>query len=145
MRQVILVRGPSSDEGTVGMVYVGGQYCCRSIELPDYGNKPNVSRVVAGTYRCVWHRSPRFGWCYRLVGVPGRSHILIHPANWGGDRERGYRSDLYGCIGLGVHAGRLLDQRAVLASRTAVSRFNELMDCKPISLTILEARGVRHY
>lgn len=142
MRQVILVRGPGSDEGTVGSVYVAGQFFGRSIELPDRDNRRMISRIPAGTYRCVWHRSPRFGWCYRVCDVPGRSHILIHPANWGGDASMGYRCDLNGCIGMGTVAGRLRGQRAVLASRTAIGRFNDRMDRKPFNLTILEAAGV---
>jgi len=140
MRAVVLFRDPSTDAGTFGRVFVDFKPFCHSVELPDRGNAPNVSCILpVGTYRCVWHRSPRFGWCYLVTGVPGRSHILIHAANWAGDRALGYRSDLRGCIALGVKRGRLAGQPAVLASRLAVRKFNRVMNRQPFNLMIMEA------
>ncbi|WP_396586450.1 DUF5675 family protein [Bermanella sp. R86510] len=137
MKRVVLVRDRGNDQGTVGSVYVGFKRLCFSIELPDRDNAPNYSRIPAGTYKCVWHKSPKFGWCYLIKGVPGRSFILIHPANWAGDSKQGYRCDLLGCIALGMRQGRLAGQKAVLASRMAVKKFNRMMGQKPFMLTIV--------
>lgn len=140
MRSVVLLRDPSSDQGTLGRVFVDSRLFCRSIELPARDNKTNISCILpAGTYRCVWHKSPKYGWCYMVTGVPGRSLILIHAANWAGDRALGYRSDLRGCIALGMRSGRLAGQLAVLASKQAVSKFNRAMNRQPFDLIILEA------
>lgn len=139
MRSVVLLRDPSQDQGTLGRVCVDWRLFCRAIELPARGNKTNVSCIPVGTYRCVWHRSPKYGWCYMVTGVPGRSLILIHAANWAGDRALGYRSDLRGCIALGMRSGRLAGQLAVLASKQAVSKFNRAMNRQPFDLIILEA------
>ena len=137
MRSVILVRDPSTDQGTLGRLYVDFSLFCYSIELPDRGNRPNISCIPAGEYRCVWHRSPRFGWCYLVTGVDGRSFILFHPANVAGDRSLGFRSDLHGCIGLGLRRGLLWGQCAVLASRLAIGKFFRLMNKQPFRLVIV--------
>ena len=52
--------------------------------------------------------------------MPGRAGILIHVANWGGNREKGYICDLLGCIGPGRMVGRLKGQKAVVSSRPAL-------------------------
>ena len=41
---------------------------------------PQTSCITPGTYLCEWRESPKYGWCYEVTGVKGRSHILIHPA-----------------------------------------------------------------
>jgi hypothetical protein len=142
VESVVLVRGASHDDGTLGMLFVGGQFFCRSIELPDRGNQRGVSRIPAGEYLCKWHRSPRFGWVYLVTGVPGRSDILIHPANWAGDKAMGFRSDLLGCIALGLQVGTLAGQRAVLASRAACGRFFTRMAAADFALVIVETDDV---
>ena len=64
-----------------------------TMELPWKNNKRRVSCIPTGTYKVIKHTSPRFGRCFWVQDVPGRSEILIHPAN--------YHSDLLGCIGVG--------------------------------------------
>jgi hypothetical protein len=137
MKTAVIVRNPDNDQGTLGSVYINFKRFCFSIELPDRNNISKYSRIPAGTYKCVWHKSPKFGWCYLLLGVPGRSFILIHPANWAGDSKKGFRCNLHGCIGLGMRRGRLSGQQAVLASRLAVNKFNCVMGKQPFMLTIV--------
>ena len=48
-----------------------------------------------------WAVSPKFGPCYHVQEVNGRTDILIHPANLMGDTQRGFASQLLGCIALG--------------------------------------------
>lgn len=137
MSLVVLLRDPSDDQGTTGTLYVGGQLFCYSIELPDRGNQPNISRIPAGRYRCIWHRSPRYGWVYLVRDVEGRSWILIHPGNWAGDRSRGYISNSNGCLLLGRRKGRLKGQRAVLASKPAVRAFFKRMNKQDFDLLVV--------
>lgn len=139
MKTVVLHRDKESDEGTLGRLFVGWMFFCHSIELPDRNNEKNYSRIPAGKYRCKWHRSPRFGWAYKIENVPNRTHILIHPANWAGDSRKGYLCNLNGCIALGKKRGRLRGQSAVVGSRYAVKKLFKLMNKKPFNLIIVES------
>ena len=132
----ILRRFPSSDQGTFGRFVTGG-LAVFSGELPDRENKPNVSRIPAGVYRCFFTHSPRFGRHLYLVGsVPGRSGIRVHPANLMGDASRGFRSQLNGCIALGEALGYIDGQKALLRSITAVRRVEEYFAGQPFVLEV---------
>src|SRR3990167_10519381 len=131
MRQIILQRLESSDEGTFGKIEVEGQIFYTA-ELPWRGNEKGKSCVPIGTHHVQWQESPRFGWCYELQDVPGRSDILIHKGNWAGDTALGYVSNVEGCILFGKSRGILRtkdgrEQKAVVASGPAVSEFARIM------------------
>ena len=68
-------------KGTNGALSVDGTAICRSIELPWMENKPQVSCIPEGEYRIKTEQHARFGKVIRVLGVPGRSGILMHPAN----------------------------------------------------------------
>ena len=87
-----------------------------SIEKPWADNAINVSCIPEGTYSVGWRESPRFGDTWHIQDVPGRSHILIHAAN--------FPDDVQGCIGLGT---KTMDEKiAVRNSRKAVRLFETL-------------------
>lgn len=65
----------------------------KTVELPWKNNQRRVSCIPAGTYTAIKHHSPKFGPCLWIQDVPGRSEILIHPAN--------FWHDLLGCIAPG--------------------------------------------
>ena len=77
----------------------------------------------AGEYQVNWEASPRLGrHTFRLVSVPFRSGILIHPANW--------PHELEGCVALGYAAGAapsLIRDASGRGSRDAVMAFEEEM------------------
>lgn len=77
--------------GTHGEVRMNGELVCYSIELPWRDNARNISCIPEGSYRLSKRYSKRFGWHILVRDVPGRSNILIHPAN---DALR----ELQGCI-----------------------------------------------
>lgn len=54
---------------------------CKTLELPDRGNEQNVSRVPAGSYWVSVRYSEKYGWHFHLLGVDGRTFILIHAGN----------------------------------------------------------------
>lgn len=54
----------------------------KCLELPDRGNQRSISRVNAGTYKCVLRWSQKYGWHFILLDVDGRDYILIHIGNY---------------------------------------------------------------
>lgn len=123
MRAVELWRYASGPEGTLGVLR-GAGLAAETMEPPWRENRRNLSCIPVGAYEVRPHISPRFGRALLVSGAPGRSHILFHAGNLGGDIERGLRTHTRGCILPGQSAGRLQaggrTQRAVLASRTAM-------------------------
>lgn len=131
MKTVLLLREPSTDQGTFGRLIVEGHEW-HTLELPWKENRSNISSIPAGRYRCYWTYSPRFKRRMYLVdGVPGRAGIRIHPAN--------IYSQLNGCIALGETRGVMSGVRAILRSAPAVREFEMLMDGKPFILEIRNA------
>ncbi|AZS49358.1 hypothetical protein DM558_00550 [Entomomonas moraniae] len=135
--KVTLKRFKSTSQGTFGVVILPNGKEFDSLELPDKDNKRQVSCIPKGTYQCKIVNSPRFGRVYGVLDVPNRANILIHAGNYGGDVEKGYRSDILGCILLGKNVGELKGQRVVLSSKKALAEFMEEMDRQPFTLEIV--------
>ena len=66
-----------------------------TLELPDLGNQKNISCIPEGKYEVHRIYSPKFGNCFHVQDVPGRSAILIHKGN--------YTKDTRGCILVGMN------------------------------------------
>ena len=66
-----------------------------TLELPDLGNQTNISCIPEGKYKVLRIYSPKFGNCFHVQDVPGRSAILIHRGN--------YTKDTMGCILVGMN------------------------------------------
>lgn len=135
MKRAALTRDPSTDDGTFGSLQFEYDTLC-TIELPWRDNKPRESCIPVGAYRCEIVQSPKFGRVYGLRDVPGRSHILIHAANYGGDVSKGLRSDLLGCIAPCSAFGRLNGQMAGLSSREALGKLMAWAGGEPFELEI---------
>jgi len=123
---VTLKRGNSTDQGTFGTLYFGGNVL-HAVELPWRDNARRVSCIPAGTYQCALVNSPRFGKVYGVKNVPGRSHILIHASNLAGDVYKGWITQLHGCIApaerlgaIKIPSGKM--QAAGLVSRPALRK-----------------------
>jgi len=139
--RVTIRRQPSTDHGTFGRLSVDGHaFTAYTGELPWRDNRKGASCIPAGIYHCIWALSPRFKRStYRLVEVPGRSGVLIHPANLVGDRALGLQAQVQGCIVLGERLGWIGGQRAILRSMPSVRNFETLMGGKPFDLEIIDA------
>ena len=67
--------------GSNGSLFCGDTFICHTIELPWKDNERSTSCIPEGRYQLVSRYSPRFKWHLLVKNVPGRSVILIHPAN----------------------------------------------------------------
>jgi hypothetical protein len=142
MRRLLLIRARSTDQGTLGaLMREDGSRLAWTMELPWRENRPRVSSIPPGApppgeYVCRLRRSPKFGSVYEVTGVVGRSLILMHPGNWGGDVSKGYRSHVLGCVLLGLYRGTREGQLAVMVSRPAVTRLEREMQGRPFTLEV---------
>lgn len=93
-----LTRTYRGSDNTLGQLDFGDQSIF-TLELPWVNNQVGVSCIPDGIYPVTKHVSPKFGRCYWIHNVIGRSEILIHPAN--------YTRQLRGCIATGTEQGYL--------------------------------------
>ncbi len=140
---LLLTRGPSTDEGTLGTL-TGPGLSLHTIELPWADNAPQHSCIPVGTYEADPFQSPTKGRVHLLKNVPDRSMIEIHSANFAGDVTKGWESQLLGCIAPGLGVGRLQNadgkmQMGVLHSKAALARLFEVTGGQPFTLTITAA------
>lgn len=139
MQLVTLKRVRSTDEGTFGILTVKGQEFF-SGELPWRDNKPYRSCIPVGKYEAAFTWSPKFQrHTYELLDVPGRSAIRIHPANFVGDKDKGFKAQVDGCLTLGMDTWYHNNQWALLRSAEAVRTFENLLGkTERIALVIVE-------
>jgi len=140
MRRITLTRLETSDHGTFGTFVVpNGDYLEHfySGELPDRENRTGVSSIPVGVYKVRqvdWIQKNKK--VYVLEGVKGRTGILIHSANYMGDKTKGLKWQLEGCIALGERLGVMEKQKALLMSVTAIRRFEALLNGESFELEI---------
>lgn len=139
MKTATLTRLETGPEGTFGELEYDGKKLA-SGELSWRNNATDISCIPIGEYKCVWTPSARFKRnTYRLENVAGRDAILIHSANWMGDKDKGKICQLNGCIALGSKVGVLNGQKALVSSGSAVLQLEKDMGGEPFLLTIREA------
>ena len=147
MRYASLRRQRSGEQGTVGVLCLPGLPPTPVIEPPWRDNRRNRSCIPVGLYEVVPHLSPRHRRCLLVTGVPGRSHILFHAGNLGGDVERGWHTHTKGCLLPGLRQGRITvggrRQQAVLASRPALRRLMDWAAGQPFVLEIVAPEGAQ--
>lgn len=75
------------------------KFRCKTIELPDKGNQREISCIPEGTYNVEKIKHEKFGNCFHVLNVPGRSGILMHIGNY----TAGKKIDTEGCIMPGMY------------------------------------------
>ena len=142
MERVILQRDPSTDEGTFGYLKVGKQVFY-TLELPwrdldgDKIGDSDYSCITPGTYVCEVTLSERFKkQLYQINNVAKRNSIRIHSANWAGDKKKGFKCDLEGCIGIGSVITIINGQKAIGDSKLATAKFMALLNNEKFELEI---------
>lgn len=139
MIKVLIERQVSDDQGTFGRLSVG-DWSCFTGELPWRDNARGMSCIPPGKYRASMVYVPKFKrFCYLVLPTAPRVGILMHAATWMGDTQKGYKTHLQGCIALGERLGVIEGQKALLLSRPAMSRFEDLTARQPIELEIHDA------
>lgn len=83
---------------TLGTITLYDEWNCaiafaKTLELPDKGNKQDVSRIPAGEYDVIIRKSRKYGYHFHITGVDGRKWILIHAGN--------YFTQIRGCVLVG--------------------------------------------
>lgn len=130
---VRLIRLEENEEhGTFGILSINAQVFCVTLEPSDRENTPNTSSIPAQQYICHRHNSPKYGETFKVMGVPGRSNVLLHAGN--------IAKHTKGCILLAQYFGKLKGGRAVLNSGKTFKEFMHLMkDQDSFHLTIKES------
>lgn len=132
MIQLQLLREENTTDGVFGRLHCPEGLVLFTMEDDWKDNQPRESCIPAGVYRLhrtIYHKH---GYeTFEVTGVPGRSRILIHPANT--------EEDVEGCIGVGLRRGVLTvrdeddparclkEKRAIVASQDAFRRFMSAM------------------
>ena len=141
MKTLNLYRLESTDQGTFGIITHSGRWWY-TLELPNRDNKPNISCIPTGEYDVSLRFSPHFKRnLYHVKKVPKRSFILIHGANFAGDKSKGFQTHLQGCITLGKKIGKSKNkygimQQCVFSSQQAIMEFTDYLDNEPFKITI---------
>lgn len=103
-----------------------------TLEEPWNDNKPSISCIPEGNYRCIphgWKGEPvRMKQCWEITGVLGRSAILIHVGNT--------VKDIEGCVLVGLSTGQLNGRPAVLQSRLAMDMLRGFIGPQSFDLAI---------
>lgn len=140
LRRITLTRIETSDHGTFGTFSIpNGDYLefLYSGELPWRENQSGKSCIPTGVYqvsKAVWIGKNKL--VFMLKNVPKRQGILVHAANFMGDREKHLKSQLYGCIALGEKLGTMDGQRSLLVSAPAIRRFQAMLEWEDFELEI---------
>ena len=114
-------------------------FTCLTLELPDKGNKKNVSCINQGVYNVVPRYSVKYGNHLHVTDVEGRRFILIHWGNFAGSNNpKSGHPDVRGCILVGSKYididGDQIDE--IVNSKNT---FNKLMEVAPYGF-ILEVK-----
>jgi hypothetical protein len=138
MKQATLTRIDTSLQGTFGVLECE-DFRIFTTELPWRNNERTKSCIPEGLYKVSWHKSPRFGFTYKLQKVPGRSEILLHSGNLAGSMDHRYNSHSHGCILPALKLGILGNQKAGLISKPAMNKLIKFFNKEDFSLEIKNA------
>jgi len=132
-----IIRQEFTADATFGVMLLRNQIFCYTLELPWNENIPFHSSIPPGIYpiakRDTWRASQKYGHTYQLTGVPGRTVIQLHPAN--------YPHQLSGCIAEGETIGKMRGERAVKNSgNTFRALMKALSGVDETQIQIMEVR-----
>lgn len=119
---LLLTRMGSMPFGTPGTLVTPSGNTYATLEPKWVDNKRGESCIPAGNYKLKMRRSPmvertsrgkyKDGW--EVVGVKGRTYIMIHPGN--------FESDTNGCILVGLTHGCIGSFYGVATSQAAFTK-----------------------
>ena len=131
-----VIRFSQDNNQTLSKFAVFDNWNCKTgegfvLELPDMQNQVGISRINPGTYKCVKRNSPKYSDHFHVLGVEGRSYILIHHGN--------YNKDTRGCLLVGEYLADINKDgfKDVCSSKKTMKILNSLLPDEFI-LTITE-------
>ena len=130
-----IVRQPSTAKGTEGELLVEGIHMCYTLERPWLDDAQDISSIPLGVYevRPCW--SEHFNALMpHLMDVPGRSQIMLHPANW--------VSQLKGCIALGDSRQDTTNLYKIAVATDAFNRFKGWFSSVGAAATVTISQSV---
>jgi hypothetical protein len=134
MKQLRLVRVTEHNGATMGVLCIDDVPEFVTLEDAWRDNERQISCIPVGRYTIKPKISPKFGNTWEVMNVPERSQILFHAGNT--------HKDTHGCILLGLQFGKLGNETAILASRSAFLQFLQKMaDVKESELLVIDAYG----
>lgn len=134
MKQLRLVRVTEHNGATLGVLCIDGAPEFVTLEDAWRDNERNISCIPIGRYKVKPKLSPKFGKTWQIMDVPERDQILIHAGNT--------HKDTHGCVLLGMQFGKVGDETAILASRSAFLQFMDRMSgVVEAELIVIDAYG----
>ena len=134
MKQLRLVRVTEHNGATLGVLCIDGAPEFVTLEDAWRDNERMVSCIPVGRYKLKPVNSPKFGKTWQVMDVPERDHILFHAGNT--------HKDTNGCILLGMQFGKVGDETAILASKSAFLQFMDRMSgALEAELIIIDSYG----
>ena len=110
--------------GTNGALFYHGKFICFMIELPWKENMRNISCIPDGRYQLALWFTDRFKHHLVVKNVPGRSGILVHPANDALKELRGCLAPVTHLTGIGTGTLSLkaLDKLLMFIERCRINK-----------------------
>lgn len=131
MNRLIINRLDYQEKQVLGIIFVFNDlekvFECKSLELPWRDNQKQVSCIPADEYKLRKIHSPKHGDCFEIIGVPGRSNIEIHSAN--------YFSDLLGCVAPGMNYADI-NKDGIFDVTSSKLAMDKLLEFLPTSTTV---------
>jgi hypothetical protein len=132
--KLILTRKSTGDDGTFGILNIENKFVCVTLEPPWKDNQRNISCIPAGEYRVKPRISTSFqsvrGKLYRIMDVPERSGIDIHPGN--------KLKDTLGCPMTGLYRTVYEGEEIIAESVKAFRIFSQIVRRHSFDLLIEE-------
>ena len=110
--EVTLARQCCTNGCTTGTLTMPG-FECKTLELPNLGNKTDISCIPPGRYVCVRVNSPKFGDTFEITEVDGRYNVVLHSGN--------SKKHTKGCVLLGMQVNDA--HNFISRSKEAMQRF----------------------
>ena len=120
----------SNDKVTLGSATVSNgdnALSCKTLELPWNGNIENISCISTGIYRCKKIVSPSLGECFAILGVPYRTLVRGHAAN--------FTRQILGCVAFGMYHADI-DNDGIMDVTSSKATFKKVMAILPDELML---------
>lgn len=128
---VTLIRAFQDWSVTLGMLQIEGVKHAPIFTLENPKRDTKIDALIpAGVYTCKPYSSAKYPDVYEICDVPGRTYILIHAGN--------FEADTTGCVLVGLSAGVMKNQAAVMQSKQAMEELRKLIGDQEFTLRVVD-------